>query len=117
MDPNLLKTKFEKLILTNEPIRRGRGKPHMCEKLYRGGGTTVYVCRRHPNGLAVNQYRKLLKSNPDAAKWNWQVMRRNPTAYVRGKISHPDHATIRLNGWHRVAMNTESQSSTVAFLD
>jgi hypothetical protein len=107
----------EKLILTNEPIRRGRGKPHMCEELYRDGGTTVHVCRQHPNGLTVNQYRKLLKSNPDAAKWNWQVMRRNPTAYVRGKIRHPDHATIRLEGWHRVAMNTEAQSSTVAFLD
>jgi hypothetical protein len=29
---------------TNEPIRRGRGKPHMCEQLYRDGVTTVYVC-------------------------------------------------------------------------
>jgi hypothetical protein len=61
--------------------------------------------------------RKLLKANLDAAEWRWQVMRRNPVAYVRGKISHPDHATIRLDGWHRVAMNTESQSSSVAFLD
>ena len=34
----------EKLIFTNEPIRRGRGKPHMCQQLYREGGTTVYVC-------------------------------------------------------------------------
>ncbi len=47
----------EKLILTNEPISRGRGKPHMCENLYRDGGTTVYVCGRHPNGLTVDQYR------------------------------------------------------------
>jgi hypothetical protein len=38
----------------------------MCEELYRHGGTTVYVCGQHPNGLTVTQYRKLLKSNPDA---------------------------------------------------
>jgi len=107
----------EKLILLNEPIRRGGGKPHMCEELYRDGGTTVHVCRQHPNGLTVPQYRKLLKKAPDAAKWNWQIMRRNPAAYVRGRIAHPDHATIRLDGWHRVAMNTESRSSSVAFLD
>jgi hypothetical protein len=44
-------------------------------------------------------------------------MARNPVVYVRGKLSHPDHATIRLDGWHRVLMNTESGSSSVAFLD
>ena len=77
----------------------------------------MYVCRQHPNGLTVDHYRKLLKTNPDAAKWRWQVMRRNPVAYVRGKIGHPDHAAIRLDGWHRVVMNTERQASSVAFLD
>jgi hypothetical protein len=110
----------KKLILTHEPIRRGRGKPHMCEELYRDGGTTVYVCGRHPNGLTTDEYRKLLKANTDAAKWNWRTMARNPVVFVRGKITHPDHATIRLDGWHRVAMNTENQSramASVAFLD
>lgn len=110
----------ERLIRTNEPIRRGRGKPHMCEQLYRDGGTTVYVCSQHPNGLTVDQYRKLLKANPDAAKWNWQVMQRDPAVYVRGKVCHPDHATIRLEGWHRVEVNTENRSratASVAFLD
>ena len=65
----------------------------------------------------MEHYRKLLTAKPEAAKWRWQVMRRNPVAYVRGRISHPDHATICLDGWHRVAVNTESQSSSVAFLD
>jgi hypothetical protein len=35
-------------------------------------------------------------------------------------ITHPDHATIRLDGWHRVEMNTENRSramASVAFLD
>ena len=49
----------EKLILRNEPLRRGRGKPHMCEQLYRVGGTTVYVCRQHPNGLTEKEYKAL----------------------------------------------------------
>ena len=110
----------EKLILPHEPIRRGGGKPHMCEQLYRDGGTTVYVFSRHPNGLTGDEYRKLLKENPAAAKWGWRTMARNPVVYVRGKITHPDHATIRLNGWHRVEMNTENRSramASVAFLD
>ena len=48
------------------------------------------------------------------------VRRPNPVVYVRGKITHPDHATIRLDGWHRVEMNTENRSramASVAFLD
>ena len=110
----------EKLILPHEPIRRGRGKPHMCEELYRDGGTTVYVCGRYPNGVTVEEYRRLLKASPDAAKWGWRTMVRDPVVYVRGKITHPDHATVRLSGWHRAAMNTENRSRamvSVAFLD
>ncbi|MHB8969623.1 MAG: hypothetical protein ACYC3X_05600 [Pirellulaceae bacterium] len=110
----------DKLILPHEPIRRGRGKPHLCEELYRLGGTTVYVCKQHPNGLNMVEYRKVLKANPDATKWNWQTMVRDPVVYVRGRITHPDHATIRLNGWHRVEMNTENRAqamASVAFLD
>jgi hypothetical protein len=110
----------EKLVLRNEPISRGRGKPHRCEFLYRTGGTTVYVCSRRPNGLSEREYRTLLHQTPDAAKWRWQVMRRDPVAFVRGRVSHPDHATIRLDRWHRVVMNTEHRSAAmahVAFLD
>jgi hypothetical protein len=47
-------------------------------------------------------------------------MRRNPGVYVKGRIRHPDHATITLHVWHRVVMNTEGQSKAmrnVAFLD
>jgi hypothetical protein len=111
----------EHWVITGEPISRGRGsKPHICEFLYRDGGTTVYVCNRYPSGLTVDACRKLHKRNPDAAKWNWQVRVRDPIVYVRGKVSHPDHATVRLAGWHRVLMNTENRSramASVAFLD
>lgn len=113
-------TADEKLVLQNEPLRRGRGKPHMCEFLYRVGGTTVYVCGQYPNGLTDKERKALHKRSPAAVKWNWQTMQRDPTVFVRGRVSHADHATILLGGWHRVAMNTENQSramASVAFLD
>jgi hypothetical protein len=110
----------EKLVLRNEPLRRGAGKPHLVEQLYRSGGETVHVCRRHPNGVTPDEYRSILRRNPEAARWGWQVMRRNPGVYARGTVRHSDHETITLPFWHRVLMNTETQSRTmanVAFLD
>ena len=110
----------ERLVLQNEPMRRGRGKPHMVEQLYRLGGETVWVCSRHPNGVTEEEYRNLLAETPKAKKWGWRVMRRDPEVYARGNVKHSDHATINLPFWHRVVMNTETQSRTmanVAFLD
>ena len=111
----------EKLVLPNEPLRRGNGgKPHWAEFCYRTGGETVYVCSRHPNGVTEAQYKAILAGNPKAKGWGWRTMRRNPGVYVRGRVRHADHATITLHGWHRVVMNTEGQSKAmrnVAFLD
>ena len=111
----------EALVLRNEPLRRGNGgKPHWAEFCFRTGGETVHVCGRHPNGVTETQYRKILSSNGGAMKWGWRTMRRNPGVYVRGRIRHPDHATITLQGWHQVVMNTENESramKNVAFLD
>jgi hypothetical protein len=111
----------EKLVLRDEPITRGNGsKPHRAEFGYRSGGETVYVCGLYPNGIDAAQYRRLLKDQPKAKGWNWQVRRRNAGVYVRGHIRHADHKTITLYGWHRVLMNTENQAKAmrhVAFLD
>jgi hypothetical protein len=111
----------EKLVLRNEPLARGNGgKPHWAEFCYRTGGETVYVCSRYPNGVPGSQYKVILTGNPNAKGWGWRTMQRNPGVYVRGRIRHPDHATIKLHGWHRVLMNTEGQARAmrnVAFLD
>ena len=110
----------EKLILRNEPLRRGGGNPHMVDQLYRTGGESVYVTKRFPNGLTPPEYRAMLLNNPSASRWGWREMRRNPGVYVRGAVRHSDHETITLSVWHRVLMNTETQSRTmarVAFLD
>ena len=106
------------LVLRNEPIARGGGKPHVCEELYRFGGETVYVSPGAPNGLTNEQYRAL--SEGERSRWNWRVMRRNPKVYVRGRFRHPDHKTVVLDGWHEVLSNTENLSHAmrnVAFLD
>lgn len=104
----------------DEPISRGGGRPHVCEELCRTGGETVYVHRLHaPGGLAEEEYRQRVRANPQLRR-GWSPMRRDATVYVRGKVTHPDHATIRLPGWHRLLPNTESRAPgarQVAFLD
>lgn len=118
--PALATAVLEHLVLRNEPLRRGRGKPHHCEFLYRLGGTTVYVCRQFPNGLTEAERAALFATNPLASRWAWRAMQRDPQVFVRGRVSHADHATITLDGWHRVLMNTEAESraqASVAFLD
>ena len=109
------------LVLKNEPLSRGNGgKPHWVDFCYRTGGELVYVCSRHPSGVTESQYRKILSRNGKAKNWGWRTMRRNPGVYVRGRVRHPDHATITLHGWHQVVMNTENESRAmrnVAFLD
>lgn len=110
--------------LQNEPIRRGSGKPHMCQQLYREGGTTVHVRSDYPNGLTNAEYQKLdEKVKADKRHGGlgaWRLMQRDAAVYVRGRISHPDHKTIDLQGWHQVVMNTETKARAmreVAFLD
>jgi len=108
------------LILRNEPLRRGAGKPHMCEELVRVGGEIVYVSPQHPNGLTEPQYRKLISRTPRLRNLPWVAQRRNPNVFVRGKVRHADHKTVVLRNWHRVLMNTETESVAmrhVAFID
>lgn len=110
-----------KLVHRNEPISRGNGaKSHMCQFLYRTGGEFVYVCHNMPNGLTTTEYESLLTSRPDARRWGWTRMARDAQAYVSGRVWHPDHKTVVLDGWHRVLMNTEylaPGARAVVFLD
>jgi hypothetical protein len=110
----------KRLVLRDEPLRRGGGKPHVAEFCYREGGQTVYVCSQHPNGMTEGDYRTILANNPRAKHFVWRVMRRNPDVFVRGHIRHPDHKTVVLHKWHRVQLNTEGESKAMknlAFLD
>jgi hypothetical protein len=102
------------LVLKNEPLSRGNGgKPHWAEECYRSGGDTVYVSAKYPTGLTAEEYKKLPASERSTG---FNIMKRDAAVYVRGKMSHPDHETVTLNGWHRVLMNTENRSSAMRFL-
>jgi hypothetical protein len=111
----------KRLVLSNEPLLRGNGgKAHWAEFCFRTGGEAVYFCSRYIHGVDEAQYKRILSAEPSARDWGWRGMRRNAGVYVRGRIRHPDHATISLNGWHQVVMNTEGQSKAmrnVSFLD
>jgi hypothetical protein len=105
-------------VLRNEPIARGRGRPHQCEYLYRTGGVEVFVSREHPNGLTAAEYWNLDGSERRRQQWEERV--RDAEVYVRGLIRHPDHSTIKLPYWHLVVMNTETRARAMqdlAFLD
>jgi hypothetical protein len=110
-----------KLILRDEPLTRSDGsKPHWADFCYRTGGQDVWVCSRHPAGISDYEYEHLWRTDKTMHGLDWRRMRRNAEVYVKGRIRHADHATITLHGWHRVLMNTESQSKAmrnVAFLD
>jgi hypothetical protein len=108
------------LVLKDEPIRRGRGKPHIVQFLYRRGGTTVHVCSQFPAGLTESEFKTLVHNDPEKKHLSWQIMKRDPEAFAKGKVRHPDHKTVVLPFWHRIAMNTESAANggaSVAFLD
>lgn len=116
--PNMVVDKS--LVLRDEPIQRGNGKPHRVEFCYRTGGETVYVCPRYPGGILVDEYQRIITDTPRARGWSWRVMRRNAGVYAKGKVRHADHKTIVLRCWHHVLMNTENQARAMrnmAFLD
>jgi len=107
-------------ILRREPLTRdARSKPHVCDEAYRVGGETVMVhATVAPTGVPLHRFAKLAPRTQ--RRPGWQRMVRNPAVYVRGRVRHADHATIRLDGWHRVFMNTEHEAPArrhVAFLD
>lgn len=110
----------ERLILRHEPISRGGGKPHICEEVVRQGGQLVYVSSQHPRGLTESERTRLISRKPNLRNLQWVALRRNPNVFVRGRVRHPDHKTIYLDGWHQVLMNTENQAIAmrhVAFID
>lgn len=105
-------------ILHDEPIQRGRSKPHICQDLYREGGDLVYVSGRQVVTEAAYGAWMTDPANAERRlRMSWQQRRINMLVYVRGYVRHPDHATVTLDGWHRVFMNTEKASSQVLFFD
>jgi hypothetical protein len=110
-----------RFVLRNEPISRGNGsKSHICEEVFRFAGEPVMVSQRYPQGLTLEQHASLIKGDRQAQKLVWRRMQRGAAVFARGRVRHPDHKTVILDGWHRVYMNTENLAPgarSVVFLD
>lgn len=91
----------------NEPLQRdARSKPHTCEFLYgniRSGRSVVIVGDKQ-----YGSTREAQAANPGVPSSQFQMRALTAEVYVKGRISHPDHATIVLTRWHRVYLNTEA---------
>jgi hypothetical protein len=96
----------------HEPITRGRGKAHWCEELIRHGGVTVRLYQGREIDDA--EFAQLIAKNPNLS---YRTMTRDAVVYVRGRVRHDDHATVRLDGWHRVYLNSEFSTGRVTFYD
>ena len=106
-------------VLRNEPLARTGGKPHRVEFLYRTGGELVYAHSRTGRVISARRYDQLARDKANSAALHI-AQRRNMAVLARGRVSHADHKTIILHGWHFVYMNTENQSQAmryVAFID
>jgi len=104
------------VIHRKEPLQRTlQSKPHVCEELIREGGELVYIVKGRE--YTEEEYQKRKKQKPNFARYDFTTMIRNPDVFVRGYVRHPDHATIKLDGWHRVFINAEMTTSSVSFLD
>jgi hypothetical protein len=105
-------------VRRNEMLARGGGKPHYAEFGYRTGGETAYASPGYQGGqwFAEDRYLRLITENPELKRRNWRTARINMRVYVKGRIRHPDHATINLWCWHEVMMNTESLAPAMEHL-
>jgi len=103
------------VVLRNEPLRRSRvSRAHVIEFAHRRGGTTVYVSRAHPAGLTQGEFEALPEA--ERRRHSWSQMQRDPAVFARGRVRHPDHATIELPDWHEVLMNTENRAAAMRFV-
>jgi len=103
-------------IYKNEPIQRSAGStPHIVEKLVRMGGQQVYLLRGKIYTQGQRDAYVTLNGNT-----NFQVRTQNAQVFVTGRVSHKDHKTIHLQGWHEVHLSRESGNmgrSAQGFLD
>lgn len=111
----------ERHIHRSWPLSRGEGsKPHILEECSREGGQTWFSCPQFPTRISEGEYRKCLRLTPEARNWSWETRVVVPVLYARGRVRHPDHATLHLNTWHRVFVNRETEAHSrayVTFLD
>jgi hypothetical protein len=98
----------------------------MVEEICRYGGVSEYEVRIVDADGRTGERRMIsarewdAMSRDDRRRSMARMRTRDAIVYARGTVRHPDHATIKLDGWHRVVMNTEQKARAmqwVAFYD
>lgn len=104
-------------IHKKEPIQRQGGTPHFVEKCVRFGGKSVFL-------LGDKVYTPAQKEDYERKNGPapFQSRQMGARVFVTGKVTHKDHATIELQGWHEVHMSREpgrvqGRQSAQGFLD
>jgi hypothetical protein len=100
------------VIHKDEPMSRpGGGKPHRVQEVVRYGGRVVWA-----KGLQVIEDKDFIKWDTKDQK-GFQRRTADANVYGRGWVKHPDHATLYLDGWHKILMNSEVRGKSLVFLD
>ncbi|MGE0607575.1 MAG: hypothetical protein AB7O62_10820 [Pirellulales bacterium] len=105
-------------------VRRAQERHGLKRKQRRKRRTRAYVRQGEwfflpspefdPVNLVVAQRGKLVRGAGKPHHVQQLCRGRDGRTYVRGKVSHPDHATIRLEIWHLVSRNTEATPKDLA---
>jgi hypothetical protein len=104
-------------IHRNWPLQRWeRGKSHILEECYRQGQQTIYSCPTYPSGITEKEYVALVEATPCMKYLSWETVVTGPDVYARGRVRHPDHATLHLDTWHRVLVNREHEAYSSAYV-
>jgi len=107
----------KRTALKTQPLQRGRSKPHICQYLCRTGGQRLWFHPTHASGGISQEQYDACDRNKKKLVDGWRSVVRNPEVYVKGAITHPDHATLVLRGWHRVYLNGEVLSQELGSID
>ena len=52
------------------------------------------------------------RGKPHQVQWLYRQKGPEAKTYARGRVTHEDHSTVKLDEWHRVMVNTESRAMT-----
>jgi hypothetical protein len=105
-------------ILHDEPIQRGRNKPHVVAELWRMGGHDLWVGTLDGKQAELTQaeYAQLMRHRSEHSIVGFRLGRVDAKVFGRGKVTHPDHSILKLDFWHEIIPNTEHRFSTERLL-
>ncbi|MBR0191485.1 MAG: hypothetical protein IJQ31_05410 [Thermoguttaceae bacterium] len=96
---------FEPKGAVREKERLGvRGKPHIADFVY-SEGVVRYTHKRFLNLFTREEVAQFEKEGEVGFRPVFIVQE----AFAKGRVVHPDHRTVFLDGWHRVVPNTENR--------